>query len=364
MIVQMVHGECGLFTSGGTESILIATLAYREWGRHHGIESPEVICCRTAHPAIDKACHYFGLQLITLDQGASQELEPSAVQRALTRNTVMVYASAPTFPHGIVDPIEELGSLCMQHGVGLHVDNCLGGIYLSFLHKLGVFQKQFDFRVPGVTSMSVDLHKYGYASKGASVVVFRDPELRRLTYVPVAGLEFYITPTLQGSRGGATVAAAWATLLHFGESGYSQQAQKLWSMHEAISNAVPEIPGLRLLLSSHACVIPIVGVEDLNIHAVASEMEKRGWNLFTAREPNCMCLCYGEQHVELTGKFIQDLRLSVDHVREHPREKVQGGASIYGAASLLPDDVLKEAMRSYCDIKLTVKPLDPPRSVL
>jgi len=111
-------------------------------------------------------------------------------------------------------------------------------------------------------------------------------------------------------------------------------------------------------------VIPIVGVEDLNIHAVASEMEKRGWNLFTAREPNCMCLCYGEQHVELTGKFIQDLRLSVDHVREHPREKVQGGASIYGAASLLPDDVLKEAMRSYCDIKLTVKPLDPPRSVL
>jgi len=343
-----------LLASGGTESILIAVLAHRNWGRAQGIEDPEVICCRTAHPAIDKACHYFGVRLVKLDQGPSQQLEPSAVRQALSPNTIMVYASAPTFIHGIVDPIEELGPLCKEKGVGLHVDNCLGGIYLSFLQKLGLFKKQFDFRVPGVTSMSVDLHKYGYASKGASVVAFADTELRRASYVPIAGLEFYVTPTLLGSRSGAVVAAAWATLVHFGEAGYQEQALRLWSVHEKVLKGVSLIKGLRIVLSSDACILPIAG-DGVDIYAVASRMEKHGWNLFTARDPPCMCLCYGEQHIDLADTFLADLQLATEYVLEHPKEPVKGDAAVYGAASVLPDDVLKEVMRSYCDIKMSVK---------
>lgn len=355
MALSLVHGKCGLLASGGTESVMIATLAHRERGRLRGIEDPEVICCRTAHPAIDKACHYFGLRLIKLEQGPRQELEPSAVRAALTSNTVLVYASAPTFPHGIVDPIEELGALCKEKDVGLHVDNCLGGIYLSFLQKLGHFKRKFDLSVPGVTSMSVDLHKYGGASKGASVVAFADTELRRLTYVPVAGIEFYVTATMQGSRGGGPVAAAWATLMHVGESGFKSQAERLWSVHEKVSRGISDIKGLKLLLTSDACIVPIAG-DGVDIYAVTSQMEKRGWNLFTAREPSCMCLCYGEQHVESADSFLSDLRSSTEHVLANPKEKVKGEAAVYGAASVLPDDVLMEVMRSYCDIKMTVKP--------
>lgn len=354
MAVSLVHGKCGLLASGGTESILIATLAYREKGRTMGIEDPEVICCRTAHPAIEKACHYFGLRLIQLEQGPHHELQPSAVRKAITSKTVMVYASAPTFPHGVVDPIEELGPLCKEKNIGLHVDNCLGGIYLSFLSKNGDFKRKWDFQVPGVTSMSVDLHKYGGAAKGASVVAFSNEELRRLTYVPVAGLEFYVTPTLQGSRGGAPVAAAWATLMHIGESGYKEQAQNLWAVHQKISAAVAKIKGLKLVLQSDACIVPIEG-DGVNIFAVASKMEDHGWNLFTARDPNCVCLCYGEQHVQSADTFIKDLEASTAEVLANPNEKVKGDAAVYSAASVLPDDVLKEVMRSYCDIKMTVK---------
>jgi len=356
MTVSLVNGNCGLLTSGGTESVYIAALAHRERGRQRGIEDPEVICCRTCHPAIDKACHYFGMKLVKLDQDDAQQLSAAAVRGALTRNTVLVYSSAPTFPHGVVDPIEDLGSVCKEKDVGLHVDNCLGGIYLSFLHQCGAFRRGFDFRVPGVTTMSVDLHKYGYASKGVSVVAFGDNELRRVSYVPVAGLEFYVTPTLQGSRGGASIAAAWATLVHYGKNGYDSECAKLLSVHQKVTDAVAEIPGIKMLLKSDACIIPITG-DGVDIWAVAAKMEKSGWNLFTAREPPCMCLCYGAQHIAMIDVFVKDLRICVEHVQKNPKEKVVGEAAVYGAASVLPDDVLSEVMRSYCDIKLTVKPL-------
>jgi len=354
MAVNLLHGACGLLTSGGTESIFLAVLAHREKGYQCGVEEPEVVCCITAHPAVDKACHYLGLRLVKLDQDSKQQLCPSAVRKAITRNTVLVYASAPTFPHGVVDPIVELGALCSERGVGLHVDNCLGGIYLSSLQQLGYFTANFDFRVSGVTSMSIDIHKYGYASKGASVVAFAEPELRRATYLPVAGLEFYVTTTTQGSRGGAAIAAAWVTLQHFGRRGYEQEAEKLWSVHQRIGAAIKDIDGVQPLVCSDACVVPIAGV-DLNIFAVAAHMEKRGWNLFTARDPNCLCLCYGAQHVDLADDFIADLRASVAHVRANPGEEIKGDAAVYGAASVIPDDVLMEVMRSYCDIRMTVK---------
>jgi len=230
----------GLLTSGGTESILIAVHAYRELARTRGIEDPEIVCCVTAHPALDKASHYFGVRLVKVDADPStQQLPVESTRKALTKNTVAIYASAPTFPHGVVDPIEELSSLAVENHVGLHVDNCLGGFYLSFLQRQGLFKHKFDFELPGVTTISIDVHKYGFASKGVSVVAFRSPELRRLSYIPVSdGLTLYITPTLQGARGGATMATAWATMLHIGADGYAKAAAELREVEQAIKTGI------------------------------------------------------------------------------------------------------------------------------
>ena len=193
-------GAAGLLASGGTEAVLLAALAYREQGRKRGITRPQIVCGVSAHPAIVKACSYFGIELVkvALDP-TTMRLTARNVRPFLTRRTVAIYASAPCFSFGAVDEIEELGKLAKSRGVGLHVDCCLGGVLLSFMQREGLFKPPWDFVVPGVTTISVDLHKYGYASKGASVTAFRDPALRRLTYVPSAdGCEgLYVTPTLQ-----------------------------------------------------------------------------------------------------------------------------------------------------------------------
>jgi hypothetical protein len=213
MVIDLLNGDenaCGLLASGGTESILMAALGYRELAKQRGIENPEILCGATAHGAIHKACHYFGIKLKVLPiDPVTMQLTASIVAQNLTKETIAIYASAPNFAHGVIDDITGLGILAEQHGVGLHVDNCLGGILLSFMRQNGELRtKPFDFQIPGVSSMSCDIHKYGYASKGASVVAFRSKELRRLTWYPVVNISggFYVTPTLQGARNGANIA--------------------------------------------------------------------------------------------------------------------------------------------------------------
>ena len=205
MTLSIVHGRevgaCGLLASGGTEAVLLAALAYRETGRARGIEAPQILCGLSAHPAIVKACHYFGIELTKLPlDPETMSLRASAVRPHIEAGrTVAIYASAPSFAHGVIDDIEGLGALALEHGIGLHVDNCLGGFLLSFMAREGMLPTPFDFAVDGVTSMSIDVHKYGCAPKGVSVCAFRDPTLRRSTYVPCAdGCEgLYVTPTLQ-----------------------------------------------------------------------------------------------------------------------------------------------------------------------
>jgi len=249
----LLHGEdCGaegLLTSGGTESILIAFHGYREQARQRGIDEPEVICCVTAHPAIDKACHYFGMKLTKLSADESTlRLTRAIVEPSINANVICVYASAPNFPHGVVDDAEGLSALCVEKGIGLHVDNCLGGFWLSHIQKEGLGRSfDWDFKLAGVTTVSIDVHKYGFASKGASVVAFRTNELRAMTYVPVLdGSALYVTSTMQGSRSGAIMAAAWGTLLYFGDNGYRESARKLHGLHREAMEAVRQTPGLRL----------------------------------------------------------------------------------------------------------------------
>lgn len=185
MTVSLFNGDaeaCGTMTSGGTESILMAMKSYRDEARTRGIEEAEIIAGESAHAAFDKAAHYFGMKLVHVPvDPVTMRVDVGAVKAAITRNTVVIVGSAPGFPHGVVDPIEELASLARARGIGMHVDACLGGYLLPFAARLGYDIPPFDFRVPGVTSISADTHKYGYAPKGASVVMYRDAHVRRPT---------------------------------------------------------------------------------------------------------------------------------------------------------------------------------------
>eukprot|EP00615_Pteridomonas_danica_P002513 CAMPEP_0114346224 /NCGR_PEP_ID=MMETSP0101-20121206/12882_1 /TAXON_ID=38822 ORGANISM="Pteridomonas danica, Strain PT" /NCGR_SAMPLE_ID=MMETSP0101 /ASSEMBLY_ACC=CAM_ASM_000211 /LENGTH=495 /DNA_ID=CAMNT_0001482711 /DNA_START=106 /DNA_END=1593 /DNA_ORIENTATION=+ len=363
MTIGIVHGHehgcVGLLSSGGTESILLAVLAYREQGKKKGITEPEIICGISAHPALLKGCYYFGVKLVKTGLNSKMEMDVDQVAAACTPNTVAIYSSAPTFTHGIVDPIEQLSDLAIKKGVGLHVDNCLGGFLLSYLARLGHFTQPFDFQVPGVTSMSVDVHKYGYASKGASVCVFRDNELRRGSYVPsVDGCEgLYVTPTLQGSRSGAIIAQAWSTLLAVGDNGYSKMASDTDRIMKVIMKTVDNNPDLELLVRPSAAIIPIVCAKgsNINIYQVASVLEKKGWNMFTGQHPAVMSACIGETHNKVIDEWVSDLEDAVKMVKANPDMKLEGNCAVYGAASTLPDEVLDSVLRSYCDIRMEVK---------
>jgi len=363
-VVHLLRGDPkaggGILTSGGTESVLIAALAYRELGRKRGIAAPRVLAANTCHPAIVKACHYFGMELTKIPVSFSTgfALSVGAVRPYLTSDVVCIYASAPTFPHGVIDHVEDLAKLAMSWGVGLHVDNCLGGILLSHMDEQQLTRphQPWDFRVPGVTSISVDIHKYGNASKGVSVVAFRDAALRRLTYVPVTdGCEgLYVTSTLQGSRGGGVIAQAWATMVHLGERGYTEHARTMHDLHERYQGAVRKVPGLRVLCDCHAAIVPIAS-DRHSIYAIASLMEDRGWNLFTGQHPPVMSICLGELHGQLLEPFEHDLHAAVQFMDEHPEHMPTGSAAVYGAAASTPTVIMEEVVRRYVDVKLSVK---------
>ena len=367
MTLGIVHGhECGavgLLSSGGTESVLIAALAYRELGRKRGITQPQIICGLSAHPAIVKACAYFNIELVKapLDP-VTMKLTAANVKPLLTSRTVAIYASAPSFSFGCVDEIEALRALAKRSKVGLHVDNCLGGFFLSFMQRAGLYAPKWDFAVEGVTTISIDLHKYGCTSKGASVVAFRDAALRALTFVPSAdGCEgLYVTPTLQGSRSGATMAAAWATLVMHGEEYYLDAAKKMTEATEALKVALSKMPKLKVCGNPTLAIVPVCGCDGLNVYALASLLQKKGYGVFTGQKPATVAFPVGERTPRMLDQMILDIRECVDRLISDPSIKPTGTAAVYGSASAVPDEILEEVLRGYIDVKLKVKPNPTP----
>ena len=242
-------------TTGGTESILMAMLTAREWGRANKpkIKQPEVVLPSTAHPAFDKAAHYFGLKLVRVPVGGDLRADVDAMRRAVTVDTVLVVGSAPSYPHGVVDPIAEIAKLAQERKILCHVDACVGGMMLPFVRKLGYPVPDWDFRVPGVTSISVDLHKYGYAAKGASVILYRDKALRR--HQLFASTDWpggiYASPTMTGTRPGGAIAAAWAVLNFLGEDGYLRIADTVMRTTVRLRDGINALDGLRIVSTAH-----------------------------------------------------------------------------------------------------------------
>jgi glutamate/tyrosine decarboxylase-like PLP-dependent enzyme len=257
-VVQMTAGMLhapptgvGTMTTGGTESILMAVKAARERARRSRpwVRRPEIVAPRTAHVAFGKAAHYFGMKIRYAEVGEDFRVDVGEVRRLIGRNTALIVASAPQYPHGVIDPIAEIGALAEERGIPLHVDACVGGFMLPWVERLGYPVPPFDFRVPGVTSMSADAHKYGFAAKGASVVVYRDMSyLRHQFFISTdwpGGI--YISPSMTGTRGGGPIAAAWASLMALGEEGFLDHTRRAMEAATRLREGIGQIPGLEVL---------------------------------------------------------------------------------------------------------------------
>jgi len=344
---------CGTVTSGGTESILLAMKAYRDRAADRkGITSPEMIAPSTAHAAFDKASRYFKIKMKRIPVGPDYRADVAATKKAITRNTVVIVGSAPSFPHGVIDPIEELAEIARRKGIGFHTDACLGGFVLPWAERLGYPVPAFDFRVPGVTSISADTHKYGYAAKGTSVILYRGTELRHYQYYTTTewpgGL--YFSPTFAGSRPGALSAACWAAMVSMGEQGYMEATKKILETASTIKEGIKAIPEL-FVLGDPLWVIAF-GSKTLDIYRVMDCMTRRGWSLNGLHKPSCVHLCVTLRHTVpgVARRFLEDLEHAVRYVRDHPAEK-GGMAPVYGMAATLPmRGLVADLLKRYLDV--------------
>ena len=313
-------GGAGVFTSGGTESVLMAVLLARDWAREHRPEvaRPVILAPRTAHPAFNKAAHYYGLDVVRIPHGEDFRADVASMDAALTDDVVLVVGSAPCFPFAVVDPIAELADLASKVGAWMHVDACVGGYVLPFVRKLGYPVPDFDFAVPGVFSISADLHKFGYSPKDASTLLFRTEEMKDVGHFGFSDWPFgsYHTETLGGSHTGGPRAAAWASMRHLGEAGYLDATRRAMSARDVILEGIRALDGLVIHGEPH---IPMAsfGSADaaLDINAVAEGLKARGWLFARGIEPDAVHFALAPLHDAFSEAYAADLREVVEKVR-------------------------------------------------
>ncbi|CAK3985502.1 sphingosine-1-phosphate lyase 1 [Lecanosticta acicola] len=354
----------GVTTSGGTESILMAVLSARQKAYHErGVREPELILPNTAHTAFRKACEYFKIRLHLVPcPEPSYRVHVPTVSKLINANTIMLVGSAPNFPHGIVDDIPALSRLAVKHKLPLHVDCCLGSFVIAFLAKAGFPSPDFDFRVPGVTSISVDTHKYGFAPKGNSVVLYRNAELRRYQYYvcPDWSGGVYASPNMAGSRPGALIAGCWASLMRMGEDGYLDTCLKIVGAAQKIEDAIRNSDKLRNSIT----VIgkPMVSVvafraarnKDstlaVDIYDVADAMSARGWHLNALQDPAAIHVAVTIPIVNAVDELIKDLEEVVDSSKGHISSKKGNAAALYGVAGSIPDkSIVRDLASGFLD---------------
>jgi glutamate/tyrosine decarboxylase-like PLP-dependent enzyme len=337
----------GLVTSGGTGSIAHAMLAYREQARAAGRTGRlNVVKPETAHPAFDKACHLFDLEMRVAPVSAETTVvDPADVAALVDADTVAIIGSACNYGYGTVDPITELGQVALERGVGLHVDGCLGGFILPWGRELGYDIPAFDFSVPGVTTISADTHKYGYAFKGTSVLAFRDRALRNTQYffnTSWTGGK-YCSPGMDGSRSGGLLAATWASMVSLGRAGYLDYARQIFSTAASMQDAVRSHPELRIMGNPTFCFsFTSTGEGDgaFDIYHVNDFMRTRGWRFNGQQYPNAIHMAVTRPQTQpgVAEAFAVDLDEAVAYARDHAGEPPHSGAIYGGVAGGLTDE--------------------------
>ena len=363
MTLDLFHADAvtdtepvGLVTTGGTGSIMHAVLAYRELAAQaRGVAHPNLIKPETAHPAFDKACHLFGVEvrnapvdpeLLTADVGW--------IADAIDDDTIAIVGSACNYGYGTIDPIAELGQVALGRGVGLHVDGCLGGFILPFGEQLGYDIPPFDFRVPGVTSISADTHKYGYAFKGTSVLSFRDQALRNAQYFFLTGWSGgkYCSPGMEGSRSGGLIAATWAAMVSIGHDGYLGYAKAIFETSAAMQDAVRSHPELRML--GKPTFLFSFTSDEFDVYHVNDFMRKRGWRFNGQQYPNALHMAVTRPQTQpgVAEAFATDLADAVVYAKEHASEAPASGAIYGGVAGGMTneaDDFIRSVMAGMMD---------------
>ncbi len=323
----------GLVTSGGSGSIAHAVLAYRE---HHPTPGrPNIIKPETAHPAFAKAGHLFGVEVkVAPVDPMTTQVDLDWVRAKIDENTVALVGSACNYGYGTLDPITELGQIALERGVGLHVDGCLGGFILPFGRELGYDIEPFDFAVPGVTTISADTHKYGYALKGTSVLCFGDKALRNDQYFYLTDWSGgkYCSPGMDGSRSGGLLAATWAAMVHLGRSGYRRYAEQIFATSAAMQEAVREHPSLRLM--GKPTFLFSFTSDEFDIYLVNDFLRQRGWRMNGQQYPNALHMAVTRPQTQpgVVERWRGDLADAVAYAQEHRDEAAKSGA-IYGGVA-------------------------------
>ncbi len=351
MVRNMLNGDSsvrGSVTSGGTESILLAVKTYRDYAKDKkGIAEPEIILPKSAHAAFDKACHYFDIKAVWTELDENYAADVKDIREHINENTIAIVGSTPCFPYGVIDPIPEISELARKNEVGMHVDACLGGFILPWAKKLGRNIPDFDFSLPGVTSISIDTHKYGYAPKGTSVILYRNSDLIQHQFYVNGSWSggIYFSPTMAGSRSGGVIAGTWAALLEQGKIGYINATRKILEASDKTRAGIRKIKGIREMGQS-PFVIAFTS-DEVNIYQVMEGMSRRGWILNGLHRPAGVHLALTLRHTEegVTDMFLKDLSEVMDEVRANPGEE-SGMSPVYGMAATFPEEAVKDFMRS------------------
>jgi glutamate/tyrosine decarboxylase-like PLP-dependent enzyme len=316
-LLHAPEGAGGAMTSGGTESILMAVKAARDRARaEKGILAPQLLAPYTAHPAFAKACSYLGLEHVQIPVGADKRADVSAAAELVCSETVLIVGSAPNYPFGVVDPIPELAALAAEREINFHTDACLGGFLLPFFEELGEAIPPFDFRVPGVATISADVHKYGYCTKGASIITHRSKahlhQYQLFVYDQWPG-GIYGSFAMAGARPAAPIAAAWAIMNFLGREGYTELARTIRDTTRKLREGIEAIPELTIWADPVMSVMSF-GSTSIDITAVADVMDKRGWHLDRQNDPDALHLMVSPAHARVADRFLADLREAVaDH---------------------------------------------------
>ena len=356
----------GNMTTGGTESIIMAVKTARDSARadRSDLGQPEMVLPVTAHPAFEKAGHYLGVRPVHIPVTEDFRADVGAARAAVTDNTVLIVGSAPCYPYGVVDPMPELAALAQERGIGCHADACVGGFFLPFMRRLGYEAPPFDFSVPGVTSISADLHKYGYSTRGTSTIMYRDKEIRRhqfFTYADWPG-GLYGSPTMPGSRAGGAIAAAWAVLHYLGEEGYLRLARTVMDTARALMDGINTIPGLRVLGEPDMSIFSFTS-DSVDIYAVADAMDARGWHLDRQQMPPKVHLVVTPAHQEVVGEFLADLEAATQSVAT-TGPAPGGTAAMYGMLGTLPDrGAVQKVILDFMDRVTQLEEEDPMASL-
>lgn len=374
MALDLLHGDpatgaCGVVTSGGSESLVTALFSYREQAvKERGVTAPNVVMPVTAHVAVDKGAHWMGIEVRHAPLAEDYRVDVAAVAELVDDQTICLVGSAGNYPHGLIDPIEQLAALASEHGIGMHVDGCLGGFLLPWAEQLGYDIPRWDFRVPGVTSISADTHKYGYALKGTSALLYSSTELRHYQYFTYpdwpGGL--YLSPGFAGSRSGGLVASTWAALVTTGADAYRAAAAEIFTTAATIRAGVAATPGLEVigdptfLIAFKAAAQGPDGGEPLDIYLVNDALKEAGWRLNSLQLPPALHFCVTRPNTApgLAERFVDDLGRAVQYAQDNRGVPAASGAMYGFGGTPQGNETINGLMVAVLDAMHAVAPTD------